>query len=161
MNLVAAVDRRGGIGHKGSLLVSIPLDRQRFRRMTTGKVVVMGRKTLESLPQKQPLGGRVNVVMSRKPDYFCRGAFTAHSVEEVLEYLKDYDTNDIFIMGGEEIYRQFLPFSDTAYLTVIDYQYDADAFFPKLSEEEWELTEKSDEQTYFDLIYHFCTYQRK
>ncbi len=160
MNLVAAVDNHMGIGLGGRLLVSIPLDQQQFRKMTLGKVVVMGHRTLETLPQKQPLSGRTNIILSRNPSYSCRGALTAHSLEEALELLKGYDSKDIFIIGGESVFRAFLPLADTVYLTRIDYSYSADAHFPALPETEWTLTDISEEQTYFDLIYYFCVYRR-
>ena len=161
MNIVVAVDENGGIGYQGDLLVSIPLDHQRFRKQTINKVVVMGRKTLESLQQGQPLGQRDNIILSADPAYRCRHAEVAHSMDEALKLLEKYPSEDIYIIGGESVYRQFLPYVDTIYMTKIDYAYHADAYFPKLDPEEWEETECSDEQTYFDLIYYFVRYDRK
>lgn len=161
MNMVVAVDNHMGIGYGGGLLVSIPLDHQRFRKRTIGKTVIMGRKTLESLPQGQPLGQRTNVILTSDPAYRCKNGIVVHSIEEALDAVKEYDSEDVYVIGGESIYRQFLPYADTIYMTKIDYTYHADAFFPQLDEAEWELTETSDEQTYFDLIYYFCKYQRK
>lgn len=162
MNLIAAVDRHWAIGRNGQLLVSIPQDQKRFREMTLGKVIVMGRKTFESLPGGQPLYGRVNLVLTKNPDYKVRGAVTVHSADEAFEALKGYDPEDVYIIGGETVYSQFLPHCDTAYVTFIDFAYAADAHFPDLEEmEEWELAEESDEQTYFDLCYTYRTYKKR
>lgn len=161
MKMIVAADENLGIGYRGRLLVSIPLDQQRFRKETLGKVIVMGRKTLESLPQKQPLAQRVNVVMTTDHTYRCKNAVVVHSMEEALEVLSQYDSNDVYIIGGESIYRQFLPMVDTIYMTKIDYAYHADVHFPQLDSAEWFMTEMSDEQTYFDLIYYFCKYERR
>ena len=161
MNLIAAVDRNWAIGNKGQLLVSIPGDHRMFRQETLGKVVVYGRKTLETFPLAQPLDRRVNIVLSANPDYQVRGAAVVHSIPELLEILKDYDTEDVYIIGGESIYRQMLPYCDVAHITKVDYAYEADAYFPNLDEDpEWEVTADSDEQTYFDLTYAFVKYER-
>ena len=85
-----------------------------------------------------------------------------NSIEELLERLKDYDTEDVYVIGGESVYRQLLPYCDTAHITKIDRAYEADAFFPNLEEDpEWELTGESDEQVYFDITYHFQKYERR
>ena len=162
MNLIVAVDKNWAIGHKGKLLVTIPADQKLFREETKGKVVVMGRKTLESLPSGQPLRDRTNVVITRNEQYEKKGVIVMHSVEETLEYLKQFNSDDIFVIGGEEIYRQFLPYCDTAHVTWIDYKYQADTYFPNLDQDpEWHVTDESDEQTYFDLCYEFRKYERK
>lgn len=161
MKIIVAADQSWGIGNNGELLVRIPADMQRFQKMTMGKVVVMGRKTLESLPAGQPLTGRKNVVLTRQ-DYKVRGAVIVHSMKEVLKYLEDFDSDDVYIIGGESVYKQFLPLVDTVYVTKIDYMYQADTRFVNLDQmEEWELAEESDEQTYFNLEYYFLKYTRK
>ena len=161
MNLIAAVDRNWAIGNKGQLLVRIPGDHRMFRQETLDKVVVYGRKTLETFPLSQPLDRRTNIILSANPDYKVRNATVAHSIEELLAILRDYDTEDIYIIGGESIYRQMLPYCDVAHITKVDYQYEADAFFPNLDEDpEWVVTADSDEQTYFDLAYQFVRYER-
>ncbi len=162
MNLIVAVDRHWAIGKDGRLLVNIPADQQMFMRETTGKTVVMGRRTLESLPGKQPLGKRENIVLSRDPGYRIKNAVVCGSFEETVELLKERRSEDVFIMGGQSIYQQFLPLCDTAHVTWVDYAYDADTFFPDLDQDpEWQLEEESDEQTYFDLCYSFRRYVRK
>lgn len=162
MNIIVAVDSHWGIGYNNKLLVSIPSDMKFFRETTTGKVVVMGRKTLESFPNGLPLKNRTNIVLTKNRDYKVKGAVVLHSPEEVLEELKKYDDEDIFIIGGESIYRLFLPYCSVAHVTKIDHTYQADAFFPDLDEmQDWEITADSEEQTYFDLEYRFLKYERK
>lgn len=161
MNLIAAVDRNWAIGRGGKLLVSIPEDQKLFREETMGKVVVMGRKTLESLPGGQPLYERTTIVLTRNPEYHAKGAVVCHSTEEALEELKNYPSEDVFIAGGEEIYREFLPYCDIAHITSIDYAYEADTFFPNLDQDQdWKMLLAGEEQTYFDLCYEFRLYRR-
>ena len=159
MRLIAAVDRNWGIGINNKLLISIPEDMKFFRATTMGNVVVMGRKTLESFPNGKPLKDRINIVLTRDRNYKVDGAVVCHTKEEVLEELDRYDTDNVYIIGGESIYRLFEPECDTALITKIDYEYEADAFFPDLEKLGWELIEESEEQTYFDIIYNFCTYK--
>ena len=162
MNIIVAADSNWGIGNNNSLLVQIPRDQKMFREMTTGKVVVMGRKTLESLPQKQPLKNRTNIILTTDKNYKVKDAILVHSIEELLEELKKYEDDDIYIAGGESIYRQMLPYCNVAHVTKIDYVYQADTYFPNLDEmPEWYITADSEEQTYFDLEYVFLKYERK
>lgn len=162
MNMIVAVDANWGIGCKGRLLVSIPNDHKLFREMTTGKVIVYGRKTLETFPQGQPLSGRTNFVLSANPSFTRKGAEVFHSAEALLTALQQYDDEEIFVVGGESVYRQMLPYCDTVHVTKIDHVYAADAYFPNLDElPEWEITADSDEQTYFDIPYTFLRYERK
>lgn len=162
MNLIVAVDKNWSIGNQGQLLVSIPEDKRLFREETLGKVIVMGRKTLESLPGKQPLYGRVNIVLTKNPDYKVKGAIVCHSLEEVMKELRKYEENDCFIIGGQSMYEQFLPLCNIAHVTYIDYIYSADTHFPNLDQDSnWEMTRESDEQTYFNLCYTYRLYERK
>ena len=161
MNLIAAVDRNWAIGYKNELLVRIPEDQKWFRETTTGKAVIMGRKTLESFPNKSPLKNRLNVVITSDMNYSVPGAVVVHSIDEAVEAVRDYADNDVYVIGGESIYRQMLPLCSTAHITKVDYAYQADAHFPDLDKEEgWKITETSDERTYFDIIYEFVKYER-
>ena len=162
MNIIVAVDKNWAIGLQNRLLVSIPQDMKFFRETTKGKVVAMGRKTLESFPGGQPLKNRVNVVLTTDKSYSTNGIVLVHSLEEMLDELKRYPSEDIYVIGGETIYRQLLPHCDRAYITRIDHAYDADTYFPNLDEDpQWEMTKTSEEQTYFDLEYVFTIYERK
>ena len=162
MNLIVNVDKNWAIGYGGKLLVSIPEDMKFFRSETTGKVVVLGRKTLATFPGGQPLKNRTNIILTRNPEFTAKVAVVCHSVEETLEELKKYPSEDVYIIGGDTIYRQFLPYCDTAHVTRMEHAYDADAWFPNLDEDpEWELTGQSEEKTYFDLEFTFCRYERK
>lgn len=162
MNLIAAVDENWAIGKNNQLLVRIPADQKFFREMTTGKVVVMGRKTLESFPNGQPLKNRTNIVLTHNKDYAVKDAVVVHSMDELHEKLKKYDSDDVFVIGGEKIYEQLLDECDVAHITKIDFAYDADAYFPNLDQNpDWEITGDSEEQTYFDLEYYFYRYEKK
>lgn len=162
MNLIVAVDSNWAIGNKDKLLISIPNDHKHFREETTGKVVILGRKTLQTFPQGLPLKNRTNIILSRNQDYSVKDAVVVHSLEELLEELKHYDSEDVYVIGGESIYRQLLPYCNTAHVTKIDHAYQADTYFPNLDQDpEWEITADSDELTYFDIPYRFVQYQRK
>ena len=162
MNIIVAADQNWAIGKDNKLLISIPADMKFFRNETTGNVVIMGRKTLESFPGGQPLKKRTNIVLTRDKNYKVKDAIVVHSIEEVLEELKKYDSEDVYVIGGDSIYSQMLPYCDTAHVTKIDFAYEADSWFPNLDEDpEWKIAEESEEQTYFDLEYTFVKYVRK
>ena len=160
MNIIVAVDKNWAIGKENKLLVSIPADMKFFRSTTTGKVVVMGRKTLESFPNGLPLKNRTNIVLTKDKNYKVKDAIIVHSIEEALEELKNYASEDVYVI--DSIYAQMLPYCDTAHVTKIDFGYEADAWFPNLDEnEEWKIAEESEEQTYFNLEYSCVKYVRK
>ena len=161
MNLIVNADKNWGIGKNNELLVQIPNDMKMFRSTTIGNVVVMGRKTLESFPNGKPLPKMTNIVLTKNKNYAAKGAIVVHSKEELLEELKKYPEEDIFVIGGESIYRMLLPYCTTAYVTRTDYAYDADTYFPNLDElPEWKLVEESEEETYFDIEYRFTKYEK-
>ncbi len=162
MKAILAADKNWGIGYQNRLLVSIPSDMKFFRQTTTGKVVVMGRKTLESFPNGLPLKNRTNIVLTANPEYEVKDAIIVHSQDELLEELKKYDTDDIYVIGGESVYRMMLPYCDTVLVTKIDRVFQADTYFPNLDEmDEWVMTEEGEEQTCFDLEFCFTKYERK
>lgn len=161
MNLIVNVDKNWAIGLGSKLLVRIPQDMKYFRSMTTGHVVVMGRKTLESFPESKPLPNRANIVLTRDQGYQAPGAVVVHSMEELKEELKKYPGEEIFVIGGGQIYRELLPLCDKAYVTKVDRAFDADVYFPDLDQDpQWKMTKVSEEQTYFDLEYVFAVYER-
>ncbi len=162
MKAILAADKNWGIGYNNHLLVSIPSDMKFFRQTTTGKVVVMGRKTLESFPNGMPLKNRTNIVLTGNQNYQVKDAVVVHSEDELMEELEKYDQDDIFVIGGESVYRMMLPHCDTVYVTKIDRAFQADTFFPDLDEmDEWVMTEESEEQTCFDLEFCFTKYERR
>ena len=162
MNMIVAVDSNWAIGCKNQLLISIPADHKMFRKETLGKVVVLGRKTLETFPNGLPLSQRTNIILSNNKDYKVKDATVVHGIEELLEELKQYDSNDAYIIGGETVYRQMLPYVDTVHVTKIDREYEADAFFPNLDKmPDFKITAVSDEQVYFDTTYTFKKYERQ
>lgn len=161
MNIIVAVDKNWAIGKDNRLLVSIPADMKMFRQETTGKVVVMGRKTLESFPGGQPLKNRTNIVLTANKNYQVKGATVVHSLKELLKEIEKFESHQVYCIGGDSIYRQLLPYCDTAHVTKIDFAYEADSFFPNLDEDpQWQITARSEEQTYFDLEYEFVKYER-
>ncbi|MBS6930232.1 MAG: dihydrofolate reductase [Lachnospiraceae bacterium oral taxon 082] len=164
MNIIVAVDKKWGIGNKGKLLVSIPRDKKLFREETTGKVIIMGHNTLLSLPGSQPLAGRENIVLSRDKSLSIKGATVLNSVDACIDYLKknNIKDSDVFVIGGESVYNDFLPYCDVAHITYIDYEYEADRHFLNLDiSNEWSLVLETEEETYFDIPYTFRLYKRK
>ena len=162
MKAIVAVDKNWAIGKGNDLLVRIPMDQKFFRQETSGHVVVMGRKTLESFPGGLPLKNRTNIVLTRKENYDGHGAIVVHTEEALLEELKKYEDDDIYVVGGGQIYEMLLPYCNLIHVTKIDFSYEADTYFPNLDEmPEWEVTAESERQTYFDLEFTFCQYERK
>ncbi|NBH82075.1 dihydrofolate reductase [bacterium C-53] len=162
MKTIVAVDRNWAIGNKGQLLVNIPNDQKMFRMETTGKVVVYGRKTIETFPGGMPLASRTNIILSGRVNYHVKGATVVSSVERLMEELESYAPDDVYVIGGASVYEQLLSLCDEALVTKIDNAFEADAYFPNLDENpEWELIADSEEQTYFDLEYRFLKYRRK
>ena len=164
MNIIVAVDKKWGIGNKGKLLVSIPRDKKLFREETTGKVIIMGHSTLLSLPGSQPLAGRKNIVLSRDKSLSIKGATVLNSVDACIDYLRknNIKDSDVFVIGGESVYNDFLPYCDIAHITYIDYEYEADRHFLNLDiSNEWSLVLETEEETYFDIPYTFRLYKRK
>ena len=161
MKAIVAVNKNWAIGKNNQLLVRIPMDQKFFRETTTGKVVVMGRKTLESFPNGLPLKNRTNIVLTHNKNYKVNDAIIVHSMEELHEELAKYNSEDIYIIGGEQIYKALVDECDVAHITKIDYAYDADAYFPNLDEKpEWKIVADSEEQTYFDLEFYFYKYEK-
>lgn len=162
MKLIVNVDNEWNIGSDGDLVFPIREDMKFFRSTTSGKVVVMGRKTLDSFPGGNPLKNRVNVVLTRDKAFAREGVEVVGSVEEALEALKAYDTDDVYIIGGAEIYAMFLDYCDTALVTHVDaVAPKADKKFPDLSvRTEWKLCERSEEKEENGIKFTFCTYKK-
>ena len=160
MIAIAAVDKNWGIGLAGGLLADLPGDRGYFRERTLGKIVVMGRKTLESLPGAEPLPARTNLVLSRDPA-FRADCEVFRSLEDCLARLARSAPSDVYIAGGAEIYRLFLPYCDTCLITRIDAELPADSFFADLDADGafvrvWEDAPRSEN----GFTYRFTRYAR-
>ena len=159
MNIIVAVDKNYGIGRDGGLLFSIPEDMAYFRSMTRGKTVIMGRKTLESLPGGRPLKDRRNIVFSRNANFEREGVEKVSSVEELLDIIKEEE--DAFVIGGEAIYRGMLCYCDKAYVTMVDAEADADRFFPRIEDmPEWTLAQSSEWKEHEGIRFQFREYHR-
>lgn len=162
MKIIVAADEKWAIGKDGDLLWHLSADMKFFRTTTSGHVVVMGRKTLDSFPGGRPLKNRTNLVLSGNASFTREGTEVYHSMEEMLEALKKYESDDVFILGGGTIYREFLPYCDTAYVTRVYKSFEADTYFPNLDEDpEWELATEGETLEENDLTFVFNTYKRK
>ena len=160
MDLIVAVGAEWGIGCEGDLLFPIPEDMKYFRTMTQGKVVVMGRKTLESLPGGKPLKKRTNIVLSQNPDYTVEGAQVCQSLDEVLAAVRGYAEDEVMVIGGAGIYRALLPYCKRAYVTHVEATAPADTYFPDLTKEPgWALVKEGEQQEHEGLRYRFCVYE--
>lgn len=162
MRAIVAVDENFGIGRKGQMLFHLPGDLQYFKRMTKGKALVMGRATLDSLPGGRPLPGRVNIVLTRNPDFQKEGVRVAHSLAELKEVTQGYDQQDLMVIGGQAIYEMLMDYCDLAYVTHIKAQAPSDRHFPNLNTRPgWSLRSCEPEQTENGLRYAFCTYENQ
>ena len=162
MREIVVVDKKWGIGKNNDLLFSLPEDMAFFRRETTGKVVVMGSNTLKSLPGGNPLKNRTNIVLwpgGEKRD----DCIICESLEEILETLKQYPTDDVYIMGGAMFYKTMLPYCDTAFVTKVDADGEAQVFFTDLDEHpDWSLAVEGEPiQSTSGNVIRFCTYKKK
>lgn len=159
MKAIVAVDKNWGIGKKNGLLFNLPEDMKFFRQKTTGKVVAMGNNTLRSFPNEKPLKNRVNVVLC--PDAKDRDdCVMVRSLQEMRETLKKYPSDDVFIIGGAMFYRTMLEFCDTAYVTKVDADGDAEVFFDNLDKNpDWRLDEINMSIKDGDYNLTFCVYK--
>lgn len=160
MKFIAAVDNNWAIGNKGSLLARISEDQKNFRKETMGHVVVLGRKTLEEFPGGRPLKGRTNIILSTNPDYTVKDAVVVHSIDELFEKLSEYESDDIFIIGGQTVYDVLIPYCDTGIVTKIDKSYEADAFIQNLDEmDNWHVENERSGTEPNDVNITFVTYK--
>jgi len=162
MKAIVAVDLNWGIGCEGKLLHRIPEDMKFFKEMTLGKVVIMGRETFESFPGKEPLKNRINIVLSKNESFNNEKVTICRSLDELFHELEKYNSDDIFVIGGESIYSQLLTFCAEAYVTKIESKYVADKYFPDLDKKEtWKLVFSSDSRSYNDIQYKFTKYENE
>ncbi len=160
ISIIVAIANGNAIGYQNQLLCHVPGDLKRFRELTLWHPVIMGRKTWESLPNK-PLPGRTNIVLSNQKNYQAEGAHVAQSPEEALGLCQP--NTEIFVIGGAEIYRIFLPVASKLYITRIYEDFQADTFFPEIQFDDWELVsqENHPEDETNPVSFAYLTYIRK
>ncbi|MFD3394858.1 dihydrofolate reductase [Aquirufa sp. OSTEICH-129V] len=161
LKILVAFDENRVIGKNNALIWHLPADLKRFKALTTGHVIIMGRKTFESIGR--PLPNRTTIVISRQQDLQIEGVILTHSVEEAILKAKSISRDDIFIVGGAEIYQLSLPLADQILVTQLHDIFEGDAFFPEISPAIWEVAEQergvTDEQNAYQFSY--ITYARK
>ena len=159
ISFMVAMDENRVIGRKNTLPWRLPADMAYFKRVTMGHAVIMGRKTFESMGGLLP--GRENVIVTRNRDYAKEGAAILHSAEEIVEYAKG-TTEEVFVIGGAEIFKQTMPYADKMYITRIEYAFEGDAFFPEYDEAEWRLaaSERGKEDDKNHYPHTFNVYER-
>ena len=159
MNLIVAVDSIWGIGKDDHLLFRIREDMRRFRRLTVGKTIVFGRKTMETFPNGQPLPERKNIVMTRSSTISSCEIQVCRSAGELFQTIRSIPSEEVFIVGGESVYRQFLRFCEFAFVTRVEGVFDADAFFPDLdADSSWQIMEPGEPLHDGTLAYRWVTY---
>lgn len=162
MNLIVAVDKKWGIGRNGKLLASLPGDMKYFKEHTTGKVVVMGRKTLESMPGGKGLPNRINYVLTSDESYDAEGVFVVHSEEELWNELEKYDSDEVFLIGGASLYNKYYKMCDKLYITKIDADLEADVSIVDIDKEtEFFVASESEPHTENGISYRFLIYERR
>jgi dihydrofolate reductase len=158
--MIVAVSDDWGIGKDNELLWHIPEDLRRFKKLTMGKCIIMGKRTWESLPRR-PLPGRLNIVLTDIPNECIDCSVTAYSIEDALKKCSNED--EAFIIGGGSVYRQFMPFADRLYITHVHLKAPADVFFPRIDMRKWKIIEKeelvSDDEN--SIPYSYVIYERK
>jgi len=164
MNLIVVVDKFFGIGKEGGLLTHLPKDLNMFKNKTKGNIIVMGRKTVESLPGGRLLPNRETWILSRNPSYKKENATVFHSIDEMMNHIEmnHIESDRIYITGGAAIYNMFLPIVETAYITKIDFDFHADVHINNVeTEPSLYLDHVSEVYTHNGFRYQFTTYQRK
>lgn len=160
MNLIVAVDKNWGIGCGGNLLQVIPEDMKFFKDMTIGKTIILGRRTLYTFPFKKPLKNRRNLILSKDINFQCEDAQVYHSVPELAQGIKGLNSEEVFVIGGEAVYKELFNYCKYAYVTKIFRGYEADRFFPNLDEiQKWQQIEESEVKYYEGIAYCFTVYE--
>ena len=157
MNMIVAVDENWAIGKGGEQLIYISADLKRFKALTMGHPLILGRKTLATFPGGKPLKGRRNLILSRNPEFAPEGAEVYHSMEELLEHVEE----DAFVIGGASVYQELLDRCDTAYVTKLQASWPADCWFPNLDEDPaWTVAEEGEVLEEQGVKFRYVTYRR-
>lgn len=159
ISIIAAMDNNNGIGKNNTLPWLIPEDLRYFKEKTKGKIVVMGRKTFESIGK--PLPNRHNVILTQQIDYIHPSTYSLFDIEDILEINKGISNNEIFIIGGAEIYRQFMDYAEKLYITKIDYEFECDTFFPEINLDRWDLEKNPIVSSDGQYVFEYRTYNLK
>ena len=161
MKTIVNVDKNWGIGLGDKLINHIPADMKFFKEKTTGNVVVMGKTTFLTFPGQKALPNRVNIVLTTDHEWSADNVIVCHSLDELFEQLERYDTNTVFVIGGSKVYEQLLPYCDTAYVTKVETEKEADRFFPDLDAiDGWKLTDEGEVFEHNDVKFRFTTYRK-
>ena len=161
MKAIVNVDKYWGIGIGNSLLNHLSPDMKFFKEKTTGNVVVMGKSTFLSFPGPKALPNRVNIVLTTDKSWSAPDVIVCHSLEELFIQIERYDTNTVYVIGGESVYKQLLPYCDTAYVTKVETAKEADKFFPDLDESnEWVLSYEGEMLEHNGIKFKFTTYKK-
>ncbi len=159
MNLIVCIDNNYGIGFDNNILFKISNDLNHFKNLTIGNIVVMGYNTLISLPNGKPLKDRTNIILTKK-DITINGAIVVNSIQELFDKLKKYTSKDIFVIGGEQIYKQLLDYCKFAYVTKVNKSTNANKFAPNLDKNQnWKQIKISDKHFDGNLEYVFTIYK--
>jgi dihydrofolate reductase len=163
ISIIVAVAENNVIGKNNSLIWHLPADMKFFKEKTIGHCIITGRKNYESIPEKfRPLPNRTNIVITRQKDYRAPGAIVVESIENAIKKAQEKNYPEIFIIGGAEIYKQFLPFADKIYITKIYQSFDGDTFFPELDMQKWKEMQRIKGTTDDKNVYEhdFLTFEK-
>ncbi len=160
ISIIVAIGNNRVIGIKNALPWNLPADMEHFRQLTTGKPLIMGQKTFESIGKALP--GRINIILTLDNNFKASGCLIAHSIEEALQIAEEKG-DEVMICGGVSVYKQFLPLANRMYLTLIDGNFNGDAYFPEFNWQDWNETERVDNNSDKDnpYSYSFVTLQKK
>ncbi len=162
MKAIVAVDQNWGIGCQGKLLARIPADMRYFKQLTLGQTVIMGRETFLSLPGAEPLKDRINIVLCEDRQFSDKAIIICSSLDELFNKIKNYPSGEVFVIGGEMVYTELLPYCTEAYVTKIEKIYAADKHFPNLDDDSrWKLVGAGEPQSYHEIEYRFATYANR
>lgn len=166
MNLIFAVDNNWNIGYDGDMLFKISEDLKRFRRLTEGNIIIMGRKTFESLPEKKALPNRINIVITKNKEYYSEDIILINSIEELFPLLEKINSSsekklEAFVIGGGNIAYQLISYCNKAYITKVFRSFEADTLIPNLDKDDnWKIEKESEIYRRDDLLYKYVDYIR-
>ena len=161
MKTIVNVDKNWGIGLGDKLINHIPADMKFFKEKTIGNVVVMGKTTFLTFPGQKALPNRVNIVLTTDTEWSAENVIVCHSLDELFEQLERYDKNTVYVIGGSIVYEQLLSYCDTAYVTKVETEKEADRFFPNLDETEgWALAHEGEELDHNGVKFRFTEYKK-